>query len=56
MKRIVQNAHGYGPAEEIATQILITNKDGSIDVDCLTIILLELRERIKDLEERIEKP
>jgi len=41
----------YGPIEEVQTQLNLTDEDGSIDIELLVICLLELRERIKELED-----
>ena len=43
---------GYGPVEELKIRYSITKPDGFVDIELLTVILLELRERIKELEEK----
>lgn len=44
----------YGPAEEFEMERLLTDDKGELDLELLIIVLLELRERIKDLEEKVE--
>ncbi len=43
---------GYGPVEELKVEYGLTKEDGSVDIELLVIILLELRERIIELEEK----